>query len=240
MERLLIPEKANLAVAVLAKNLQEIYQENLVSIIAYGSAVSGGFIPKRSHVDLLLILKDASLESLKKAHELAKKNAFCHMLFFDEEFIARSLDTFPIEFLDIKERYLVLSGKDILQDKVIETANLRFQCEAELKEKLIALKQQYIKICRDHKAMRQLLLVSFQSILHILKSALRLTGETIPRAKEEIIKVCGLRFGLDTGLWERLLLLKNGQARITKGLIEALFAAFVKDLEKISHKIDAL
>ncbi|MCX5713718.1 MAG: hypothetical protein NT033_02690 [Candidatus Omnitrophica bacterium] len=240
MTELKIPKKANQAVASLVEGLKVIYQSNLVSIIAYGSAVTGGFAPKRSRVDLLVILQDASLESLKKAHAIVKKNTFCHLLFFNEEFIAKSLDTFPIEFLDIKEGYLVLFGKDILQDKVIETANLRFQCEAELKEKLIALKQQYIKTCRDPKAMQQLLLVSFSSILHILKSSLRLNGQETPRAKEEIIKVCGLRFGLDTALWNRLLLFKNGQTRIIKGEIEPLFVSFVRDLEKISDKIDAL
>lgn len=240
MAELKIPEKTNQVVTTLVKKFQEVYANNLISIIAYGSAVSGGFLPKRSQVDLLLVLQDASLENLKKAHALAKKNTLCHILFFDQDFIAMSLDTFPIEFLDIKEGYLVLFGKDILKDRVIETANLRFQCEAEIKEKLITLKQQYIKICYDAFAMRQLLLVSFSSILHILKSALRLNGQESPRTKEEIIKACGLRFGLEGELWKRILLLKNGQARIAKKETEAVFIALVKDLEKISHKIDAL
>jgi predicted nucleotidyltransferase len=240
MAELKIPEKTKHLVTGLVNQLQDIYQSELISILAYGSAVSGGFVAKRSRVDLLVILKDSSPERLKKAQTLVKKNTFYQIIFFDEKFISQSLDTFPIEFLDIKEAYLVLSGQDILQDKLIDTANLRFQCEAELKEKLIALKQQYIKICRDPKAMRQLLLVSFSSLLHIIKSALRLMTQNSYAAREEIIKEAGLRFGLNTDTWNTLLWLKNGKVRLAESKVEGLFIAFVKDLEKISARVDTL
>lgn len=240
MAELQIPEKTKKIITDFTNNLKDIYGRELVSLIAYGSAVSGGFVPGRSHLDLLVVLEDNSLDSLKKAHALIKRNKNLHALFFSEKFISNSLDTFPIEFLDIKEGYLVLSGKDILQDKTVETANLRFQCEAELKEKIITLKQQYIKICRDPGAMRQLLLVSFSSVLHILKSVLRVVAQKSPQAKENIIRESVARFAIDAELWEKLLSLKNGKTIVTKSQIEEYFKAFVRDLEKIADSVDAL
>ena len=54
-------------------------------------------------------------------------------VFFTEDYIIRSTDVFPIEFLDMKENHVTLYGKDLFEAIAVDTKNLRFQCEQEIK-----------------------------------------------------------------------------------------------------------
>jgi len=222
------------------QNLQKVYKDNLTSIILYGSAASGEFIDKHSNLNLLVILKNADLEDLKKIAGLINKWRFrlIHPLFFSEDYIRSSNDVFPIEFLDMKENYTVLAGQDILKDLPIDTKNLRFQCEQELKVKLIALRQLYLRRSKDRPALSMFLFKSFTSIVHILRNVLRIKGRQPPYLKQDILKDIAGEFQIDRNTWERILAAKNKQVRLNAKEIEQLFINFVKDLEKIINFID--
>jgi len=58
--------------------------------------------------------------------------------------IDSSLDTFPIEFLNIKRNYTVVFGEDILEGLAFEKEFIRMQCERELKGKLLLLRAEYV------------------------------------------------------------------------------------------------
>ncbi|MDP3732602.1 MAG: hypothetical protein Q8R31_06270, partial [Candidatus Omnitrophota bacterium] len=177
MEELKISGKLKNILQQFIRGLKDIYQEELISIILYGSAVSGEFIEKHSNLNLLAVLENTNLENLKRAARLINKFSIINSLFLTEDYIRRSTDVFPIEFLDIQENYSVLYGKDILKGVNIDIRNLRFQCEQELKAKLITLRQLYLKINRDKPALKDLLLRSITSILHISRNVLRLKGK---------------------------------------------------------------
>jgi predicted nucleotidyltransferase len=224
------------------QNLQNIYKDNFISAVLYGSASSGEFIEKRSNLNLLVILKNADLGNLKKASSLINKWRFrlINPLFFSEEYIRSSTDVFPIEFLDMKENYRVLTGRDILKDISIDTKNLRFQCEQELKVKLIALRQFYLRKSEDKPGLCVFLFKSFTSVMHILRNILRIKGKAPPYLKQDIIKSIALEFQIDVGSWEKILAAKNKQIKLGFNELKQLFINFVKDLEKIINFVDRL
>ncbi len=161
-------------------------------------------------------------------------------LFLTEDYIKRSTDIFPIEFLDIQENYSVLYGKDILKDAYIDIRNLRFQCEQELKAKLITLRQLYLKINRDKPVLKDLLLRSITSILHISRNILRLKGKEPPYKKDKILKELAAEFQINTEVWEKILAAKNKQLKLGNRDIENLFVSFISELEKIVYIVDRL
>ena len=57
------------------------------------------------------------------------KKRFSRPLFMDREYIERSLDSFPIEFLEHEGCYAVLYGEDVLADLHIDPPDLRLQIE---------------------------------------------------------------------------------------------------------------
>ena len=220
--------------------IKEAYKEGLISVILYGSAASGEFVDTHSNLNVLLVLKNTDLENLKKAAFAVNKFPMINPLFLTESYILRSLDIFPIEFLDMQENYQVLYGQDILKDINIDTRNLRFQCEQELKVKLINLRQVFLMMYKDKAALCNLLFKSFTSVLHILRNVLRLKGKASPYNKEEILKALALEFQIDMNVWQKIWLAKNRQIKLNNKNAKELFIKFVRDLERIVDIVDRL
>ncbi len=221
--------------------LREVYRGELVSVILYGSAASGEFIEKHSNINLLIVLDNVSLDNLKKISSALNKNKFQALrpLFFSEDYIKNSLDVFPIEFLDMKENYVLLYGKDVLSGLEIDIKNLKAQCEQELKAKLINLKSIYLK-SKDKSFLRDLLFKSCTSILHILRNLVRLKGSSPSYLKKDVLEEIQRELLIDTGNFRKILDLKNKNLRLNYKTIESLFFALVGDLEKIVDLVDKL
>ncbi len=240
MEQLKIAGQYKKILQSFIQDLKDIYHEELLSLILYGSAASGEFVDKHSNLNLLVVLKDTSLEEIKKSSKLIRKFKMINTLFLTEDYIANSTDIFPIEFLDMQENYFLLYGKDILKDIQIDLRNLRFQCEQELKAKLLKLRQAYLLLNNNMPKLRSLLFISFTSILHILRNVLRIKGRKPPYLKHEVLKELAAEFKIDILVWERLLAAKNKEIRLTGREIEQLFASFVEELESIVLIVDKL
>ena len=219
-------------------NLKNIYQEDLTSIILYGSAASGEFIDKHSNINLLVVLKDAGLKSLKRSSALVHNSKFrvFKPLFLTEDYIKTSLDIFPIEFLDIQENYVVMSGKDVIKDLSIGLKNLKFQCEQELKAKLLNIKNHYLYV-KGEIPLKFLLLKSFTSILHILRNLVRLNGRKPAYLKEDMISQIAEEFKVNPAVFNNILSLKNNRLKLRYAEMEKLLSDFVVEVEKIGAKI---
>ncbi len=227
---------------VYIQRLQDIYRSNLVSVILYGSAASGEFVDKHSDLNLLVVLKSADLVILKGISGLIRHFRFRMIkpVFFTESYILNSTDVFPIEFMYMRENHAVLYGPDILENIHIDLKNLRFQCEHELKAKLIHIKQRYLMLNKNGAALKDLLFKSFTSVTHILRNALKLKGKHPSYQKEDVLKEIFLEFKINLDAWKQIFAAKNKQIKLKPQDIDALFFDFVKDLEKITEAVDAL
>lgn len=224
-----------------AQKLNDLYKEDLVSVTLYGSASSGEFVSERSNLNLLVVLKNTALNNLSAAISLVNNSRFkmIRPLFFTQEYINKSVDVFPIEFLDMKENYALLRGRDILKDLPIDLKNLRFQCEHELKAKLINLRQSFIRLNKDKAALRNILFKSFVSIMHILRNIIRIKGKQPHYLKQDFIKQLNGDLPINVDAWEKILAGKNKQIRLSGEEIERLYIAFVADLDNIAGFLDA-
>ena len=240
MEDVKINDKLKNKLKEFLQELKNIYGEELISAALYGSAASGEFIEKHSNLNMLIVLRNASLENLKKSSNAVNKYPMIRPLFLTEGYIAGSTDVFPIEFLDMRENYILLYGKDVLKDVAVDTRNLRFQCEQELKAKLINLKHLYLVNNKDNGALRNLLLKSFTSILHIMRNILRLKSKTPAYKKDTLLKELAADFNIDISCWQKILLAKNRQMKLKEKEIEQLFIGFINDLERVTEAVDKL
>jgi predicted nucleotidyltransferase len=220
--------------------LKDVYADTLVSVILYGSAVSGEFVESHSNINLLVVLKDTGLDTLSRASKLVSRFSTINPLFLTQGHIDSSTDIFPIEFLDMRDNHLVLYGKDLLADVNIDTRNLKFACEQELKIKLISLKHLYLKIGKNSTGLRSLLFKSFTSVLHVLRSALRLKAKTPSGRSQDVLKELSAEFHIDAEVWEKILAAKSKKIKLSKKDVEGLFVSFVGDLEKIVEAVDKL
>jgi len=240
MQEIKLTEKLKKSIAYFSDSLKDLYKEELVSVILYGSAASEEFIDKHSNLNFLIVLKNTELPVLKKATDLTRKFPLFEPLFLTESYINSSTDIFPIEFLDMQENYCLIYGRDVLKDIRIDTKNLRFQCEHELKVKLMGLRQLFLRFNKDALVLERMLIKSFTSTLHISRNILRLKGKVPAYKKDQIINELHLDFGLDKTVWQKMLNLKNKQIKINKAQLEDLFIKFTGELEKVVEITDRL
>lgn len=221
--------------------LKDLYKDALISVVLYGSASSGEFAKKYSNVNVMVVLDDTSLPNLSKAYPIVGSGRFGMIspVFFTEEYIKSSLDVFPIEFLDITENYSILHGKDIVKDLKVDGKNLRFQCEQELKSKLINIKKLYLST-KNKRDLENLLFKTFTSSLHIMRNILRLKGVHPPYLKEEILNASEKTLGIDTTILSEILWAKNKKMPLSRKDVDALLAGLVKELESIVSVVDKL
>ena len=241
MDELKLPAKFKAALNGYVRGLKAIYNNGLVSVVLYGSASSGEFTEKYSNINLMVILDDTGLSNLSKAYPLVRSKKFDIItpVFLTEEYIRTSLDVFPIEFLDIIENHTLLYGRDVISGLNVEGRNLRFQCEQELKSKMINIKKRYIK-AGSRSDLEDLLFTTFTSTLHIMRNMLRLKGVRPPYLKDAVLDEYERYFGMDATLLREILWAKNKKMALTAKDIDALLAGFVSELELVSYAADKL
>jgi len=210
-----------------------LHGDNLRSIALYGSAVGEDFIPKKSNVNLLFVMDRIDPPDLKKSLKpvsQARKKGIVPLL-LTVEHMKSSTDTFPIEFLEMKENYILLYGNDILKELEVNSRNARLQCEEQLKGGLIRLYQVYLEIGMREKRIRSLLINSLTSFIPIFRSMLRLKGKVLPVKKRDIISDLEKEFNVSGDIFLKVLQMK--ERKKVKDNLEKLFGEYLEEIERL-------
>lgn len=172
-------------------DFQTCYGSQLISVILYGSAAGSEFHEKTSDINLLLVLDHYTLAPLEKSIDLQEKwmkSRFARPLFMDKEYINSSIDTFPIEFLNMQNCYQVLFGEDVLKDLKIEPKNILHQAERELKGKRLHLMQGWCEANNNSKKIQQLVGLSLRDFTPCFKALLGLQPGPVPQKRLNILQ----------------------------------------------------
>lgn len=223
--------------------IQTLYGDDLVSLILYGSAAGADFVPDRSDLNFLVVLKRVTPEALRKAMPLVRawhRQKIATPLFVDPEFLQSSLDLFPIEFLDMQEQHRLLAGTDILLDLEISPKNLRLQCEEELKGKLLNLRRAYLETAGRVEALEGLMTRSLKSFLTVVRHLLRLKGLQPAHEFLEILVQAEEAFGISLEAIRDVHSLRLGMIRLDKSNAQTLFERYLADIEQLAACADTI
>ena len=225
----------------LVRNLSEAAGPRLKSVVLYGSAARGDFIHKASDLNLIVVvdpLDPATLETLGPGVKRFTRRGNPVPRLFSPALIADSADSFPIEFLEIRSSRILLYGEDPFAGVGIRRDCLRLQCERELKEKLMRLREGYL-LCHDStRALRQLLAGSYPAFAALFRGGLHLMGSEAPASSAEVVAAfCGAA-GLDRAPFEEVASLRRGEN--AAGDPKAIFARYYDQLMRAAHHVDRL
>ena len=201
---------------------------NLVSVILYGSAAEGEFHPEYSDLNLLCLVRDASFASLAKVANVVEwwrgKKHQPPLVLTPQELKATA-DVFSIEFIDMKQRYRVLYGEDLLADLEVPMHLHRSQLEYELREKLFLLRQHMLLAGEDKQR--------WEVMLHSLSSFTTLF-------RHVLIEIDTNREHAETGVLARPLERKHSRDAVTELASRLNFdaSAFVQLMEIRAAKGD--
>jgi hypothetical protein len=237
---MMVPEKL---ISDFVNRLRAAAGTNLRSVILYGSAAAGDYIPDYSDVNLLCVLGDASFASIRALAATVMwwtKQKHRVPLLMSEEELRRSADVFSVEFLDMKQSYRVLWGEDALKGLAIPMRFHRAQVEYELREKTILLRQRLLMVAGDAAAMWELLLRSVPAFATLARHALIALGETGAASKREAVEKLAAKVGFDASAFSQLLDIRERKLDRKKFAVDELFARYLKALEQITAAVDAM
>lgn len=115
-----------------------------LSLTLYGAIVGGSFDPSWQTARSVVVFDSIDLEILRnlgKEGARLGKAKIAAPLIMTPEYIQNSLDSFPLEFLEIQQRHRCLFGQDSFAELSFYQPHLRLQCERELKSMLIGMRQ---------------------------------------------------------------------------------------------------
>ncbi len=216
---------------------------DILSIAVYGSAISSNFVPKISNVNILCIYKHINLDTLKSSLKIVKsgrKKNIVAPLFLTMEYIKSSLDTFPMEFLDIIDNHRVVFGDDLLSDLKVPMENLRLQCEQQIKSQILRLRQAFLENGTRQKVLKSIICETFNNMFPIFKSLLRLKKESIPNTYDEIIAKMNDVYKFDGQIFTDLLNDKKKMDKVVWKEVDRIFEEYIIRLETLADKIDKM
>ncbi len=119
-------------------------RENLAGLTLYGEAIGPDGDAGLRAATTVLVLHRADLPLLRRMAEsgpsLAAKD-IAPPTIMTPAYIRDSLDTFPLELIEIQQRRITLCGEDYFKTIAPHAEHVRLQCERELKIILIRLRQ---------------------------------------------------------------------------------------------------
>jgi len=230
------PELKSIILPYLTR-LLEIHKENIVSIVLYGSATGKYFMPKTSDINLAVIFKVLEFRQLKDSLKLINSGASKRItapLLLSLSHIESSKDTFPVEFIEIKENNILLYGKDVFSGLNIDEANVMLFCKREIEGKIIRLRQAYLEVGLKKKGVEALMKESLYSLIPVFRALLRSRVQNPPVDKEKILLEFCNNNGLAKDIFITILRDRMNDEKIKGEDAEVFFERYLKEIEKIS------
>jgi predicted nucleotidyltransferase len=222
---------------------KELFGDDLVSIILYGSATGQDYRPGKSDINFMIVLSETGIECLDQAFSIVKKwqkKNIAIPLFLTESYVKTSMDVFPIEYLNFQRNYALVFGKDILKDLSFDPKFIRLQCEREIKGKLLILREGFLETSGKGKALKLLISQSIPAFVAIFEALLNLKEKDVPKEKRETIRTTCKAFELDAAVYERLLDVKEDKVKLGDIEIVKLFKDYLRESRKLSKLVDEL
>ncbi|HEY7727511.1 MAG TPA: hypothetical protein VID50_03580 [Candidatus Eisenbacteria bacterium] len=194
----------------------------LLGACLYGSAVTSEFHPAHSDVNVAFVfsaLGPEELESLRAACAAWRRARVLHPLLLAEPTIARSLDTFPLEYLLIRERHEPLHGRDYFDGLPIGREELRLQVERVLRAQELGLSHSYVLLAGSRAGARHWAARAGSAMAASAAGLLWLREGALPASRRALAERCGAVFGADAAAFARLLLLRTEPGRDTEARV---------------------
>ncbi|HUJ94410.1 MAG TPA: nucleotidyltransferase domain-containing protein [Terriglobales bacterium] len=236
----MVPEKQ---INEFIARLRQAAGDSLESIILYGSAATGEFYPDFSNVNLLVVLREASLPALAAIAPVVEK--WAHQkhhppLVLTREELERSSDVFSIEFLDMQQRHRVLLGDDPLEKLQIPMHLHRAQVEYELREKLILLRERVLLDSSDTRRLWGLLLGSLPGFTTLFRHALIELGEPPVHSKREAVQALANRIPFDPSAFLEVLDVREGKAEKRNFEVKEVLGRYLGAVQQVTDAVDRM
>ena len=213
------------------------------SVLVYGSAARGEFLQGYSNINVLIVLEQITQPVLQQWSGIQKQWArekIVAPLFLTHKDLQQSADAFPLEFLDIKERHVLLEGRDPFPELHVNTAHLFLQCRQEIHANLLRVRQCYVEGWGRIEAIQTLLPLSLTSLLPCLRGLYRLLDRPSNMKSPEMLDELNTTLGVNPSVFIEAWRLKRGLSTPGKHELPKLLERYLTGLGQVVDRIDSM
>jgi hypothetical protein len=224
----------------LAQDYKTTYGEDLISISLINSH---NYIPKKTEINFLIVLSDTGIQHLSACFPLVEKWRKYNValpLFMTRQYISSSLDSFPIEFFNLKKHYQLIYGEDVLASTEFSRENLRLECETQIKGKLLHLREEFLGTYANRKALEALVQRSLPVFATVFEALLNLKNVDPPGDRNAIIITTAQVYELDLGLFEQIVQIADKKVHLTSEELVKVLESYIMQIRKLALIIDEM
>jgi hypothetical protein len=238
-----LPQAIQEPIRSLEYHLRTQLADNRSSISVVGSALTGDYRPGVSDINTVLVLHEVNTKALNAIAALAKPMRKQHLsppLLMTTFYIKRSRDVFGVEFLDFQLTHQTVLGNDPFESLAFDKADVRLQCERELKATLIRLRQGYVVAAGNNKLVRDVLIATAKGLAPILRAMLWLKDAERPRTMGATFRVAADEFSVNLNAVVATEQWRYAKTKLSAADIEAAFESIYAAVDRLATTIDAL
>jgi len=216
---------------------------NLVSVVLYGSAAQGEFHPEYSDLNLLCVVRETSFNALARISDVVewwRAKKYHPPLVLTAEELKTTADVFSIEFLDMKQRYRVLWGDDVLKSLEIPMHLHRSQLEYELREKLFLLRQHVMLAGAKDARLWEVMLQSLSSFTTLFRHVLVEVGKAERQHSLDAVKELAARLNFDASPFVQLIEVRAKRTDRKQLRAADIAAGYLRGIEKVAAAVDTM
>lgn len=231
----LVPPSMRAAVEAYVGMLRQVASDQIRGVTFFGRVLTPQFDFARMAATNVLVLDRVELGLLRRIAERGPEfgsRGIAAPLIMTPDYIRDSLDTFPLELLEIHQRRVTVLGDDLFDQIRIQPEHLRLQCERELKRVLIRCRQALLEAAGREEILSEIEADIGLHLLRTLRGVLWLKGRKDFVSPEQVIAEVEQTWSVPcAGL--RDVVLAHGDL----GWPE--FQAFYANVETLAERIDA-
>jgi hypothetical protein len=238
-----VPKNPAEIFAEITDDYRQIFGTDLISIILYGSGAGEDYLPGKSDLNFLITLTDSGIEKLDLALETVsrwRKRNVAIPLFMTRSYLMGAQDAYPIEFLNMKRQYIVVSGEDVLAGLAFGPSHIRLQLERELRGKLLHLRSGYLATGGSTRKIRELITLSLTAFVSLFSALLYLKNLDIPQGKRNVITAAGTAFGFDATVFLKCEEIRKKADRFSSSEVREIFRSYVKEVGRLCDQIEGM
>lgn len=182
----------------LAGLLSGIYADGFLGLTIFGAALDDRAGGDDEGIETVAVLSRVELPLVRRLAEHGAelgRRGFSAPLLMTPEYITASLDTFPLELLEIHQRHVTATGKDFFNDLPFADTHVRLQCEREFKRVLLRIRQGLLSSGGRTEVLEALEMDVGRHLLRAMRGFLWLNGKRDYHTAESVISQCGQLIG---------------------------------------------
>jgi len=147
---------------------------------------------------------------------------------------------FGVEFLDFQLTHRTVLGDDPFASLTFSKAEVRLQCERELKATLIRLRQGYIASAGHNKLIRDVLIAAAKGLAPLLRAMLWLKDADRPNTMDATFREAGGEFSVKLDAVVAAERWRYEKPRLTGTEIESAFESIYATADRLAEIVDGL